>query len=86
MHDLSRWIGLVKTLGARPQDSFSKMEEDTGKSKNVPIDTLVDLTGKYDLLDIVLRDLCNGFGIRDSHGACYAYGSYPLASFFNHSW
>ena len=76
MQQISRWMGLVKTLaGGKVQGTCG---EDHPSRR-------LDLS-KYDLVDLLLRDLCNGFGIRDSHGECYAYGSYPMASFFNHSW
>ncbi len=34
------------------------------------------LDSNINFLDIICKDLCNGFGLRNSEGECYAYGSY----------
>jgi len=44
------------------------------------------LDNNVDLIELICRQITNGFGIQEADGApCEAYGCFPTASYFNHS-
>ncbi|KAL6080447.1 Histone-lysine N-trimethyltransferase SMYD5 [Balamuthia mandrillaris] len=83
--DAERWTTILQhVFGTQASTNQQRMNKARRRNNHYGGSSVLSLE-HHDLLELLSKDFCNGFALRNREGGAYAFGSYPSASYFNHS-